>query len=247
MFDTVGRTNDDEATKRSLTSLLITSLLCGATSAFVIGFGAMTVVTAKPVVPPDDDDFTEYVPVDLMPQIDAPPPPAAAAAPAPTPEVDPIVPEPDELDERIRDLSPVVPLPLRDQPRPIGALGGVDGGEDGGQTGGRVGGVPDGTGGHPLGGGGGIRRFHHNDLQTRSKPTPRYPRAAEQQGFGNQACSVDVSIDEKGIPFRVEVSGCPDVFAAETRKAILRWRWYAPKDGRDKIKARTTLRVVYKE
>ena len=55
-----------------------------------------------------------------------------------------------------------------------------------------------------------------------------------------------VKIDEEGVPFAAEVSGCPQVFYESAKEAILKWRWYPPKVGKDHVKAQTTIGITYK-
>jgi hypothetical protein len=44
----------------------------------------------------------------------------------------------------------------------------------------------------------------------------------------------------------VSVETCPKVFHEATKEALLKWRWYSPKDGKTKCKAQTTIAVIYK-
>ena len=82
--------------------------------------------------------------------------------------------------------------------------------------------------------------------QVKKRKLPKYPEAAESMNLGDQRCRVSVTIDEKGIPFRATVTGCPKVFHQEAKQAILQWRWYPPKVDRQKVKAQTLIAVVFK-
>ena len=64
--------------------------------------------------------------------------------------------------------------------------------------------------------------------------------------LGDQVCKARVFIDEKGVPYDVKVEDCPKVFHAATRAAMLKWRWYPPKAGREKVKAQVVIGIRYK-
>jgi len=120
----------------------------------------------------------------------------------------------------------------------------VEGGVEGGVVGGVIGGVEGGVVGGKLGGG--VKVFHHRDLEAKKRVQPRYPDAASEMNLGDQKCLARVFIDEKGKPYEVVVERCPKVFHAATKEAILKWRWYPPKDGKTKVKAQTVIGITYK-
>lgn len=64
--------------------------------------------------------------------------------------------------------------------------------------------------------------------------------------LGDQRCKVKVKIDESGTPYDVIISDCPEVFHAEAKQAILKWRWYPPKRNKQKVKAQTLIAVLFK-
>jgi outer membrane biosynthesis protein TonB len=49
--------------------------------------------------------------------------------------------------------------------------------------------------------------------------------------MGEERCIAAVIIDVKGKPKGVEVSGCPSVFHAEVKRAMMAWRFYPYKSG----------------
>jgi Gram-negative bacterial TonB protein C-terminal len=55
-----------------------------------------------------------------------------------------------------------------------------------------------------------------------------------------------VLIDTEGVPYDATVDGCPKVFHDAAREGILKWRWYPVRDGKDKVRAQTTIAVIYK-
>jgi outer membrane biosynthesis protein TonB len=246
MFDTVGTHNDDEATRRSLASLLITTLGLGASLSFLLGYGAMTVASQPAVPMPDDGPLVYLDPGDdpTLPDAPPPPPPPAAAATVFDP-VDTKTTEADEPDERVKDLTPVQPMPVVDRDRPAGTADGVEGGETDGIAGGQLGGVPDGTLGGTGDAGGPIRVFHHSEVETRRRVDPRYPDEASALGLGAVSCRVTVTIDARGQPEAVDVDRCPEPFATATRTALTRWRWYPARHDGQKVRARTTIMVRY--
>jgi outer membrane biosynthesis protein TonB len=252
MFDTVGKNNDEEATKRSLASLLITTVLLGAGAAFFVGYGAMKVVETVQAVQTSDDMvevILEDPGMDEAPPPPPPPPPPPAAADDAEEEDEDEDEEPtnetDEMVEEVKELKEEVKTEIKSVERPKGVKDGVEGGVEGGVVGGVKDGVKDGVVGGQLDGGG-IRMFHHSELEVKARKLPRYPEAAEAMNLGDQRCKVRVKIDEKGIPFEARVEGCPKVFHDEAREAILKWKWYPPKNGKTKVKAQTTIAVMFK-
>jgi outer membrane biosynthesis protein TonB len=83
-------------------------------------------------------------------------------------------------------------------------------------------------------------------VEVKKRFDPRYPKSAKDMNLGDQRCLAKVFIDESGAPYKVLVENCPKVFHAETQAAIMKWRWYPPKVGREKVKAQITIAINYK-
>jgi len=248
MFETIGRDLDDDAGKRRAQSLMLSLLGLGAVVGFTVGITAYTAVDLVTSLESDGD----MAPVVLagpdaspdLPSLPPPPPPPAAAKAEVEPEddvePDPVV-DPDatpvELQEPPDDA-------IRAASRPAGMDGGVDGGEEDGELGGLRGGQKDGTGDR-LGTSGGPRVFHHAELETSRRVQPVYPKNARAMNLGEQRCKARVQIDATGRPYDVVVEDCPAVFHAPTKEALLKWRWYAPRDGRRKVAAQTVIAITY--
>ncbi|MCB9777814.1 MAG: energy transducer TonB [Alphaproteobacteria bacterium] len=66
------------------------------------------------------------------------------------------------------------------------------------------------------------------DLVARRKVRPRYPASAEARSLGETRCSVMLTIDERGTPASVDLSGCPSAFRDEAGRAAMAWR-FAPR------------------
>lgn len=250
MFDNVGKNNDEEATKRSLASLLITTLMLGAGAAFFVGYGAMKVVETVQTIQESEELVEVFIEDDGMdeappPPPPPPPPPAAADADEEEEEEDEEpTNETEEMVDEVEELKEEVKTEIKSVARPKGEKDGVEGGVEGGVVGGIKDGVKDGVVGGELNGG--IRVFHHRDLEVKSRRVPRYPKEAETLNLGDQRCKIQVKIDEKGVPFEAKVSGCPEVFHGPARESILKWRWYPPKAGKQKVKAQTLIAVLFK-
>ena len=88
--------------------------------------------------------------------------------------------------------------------------------------------------------------LHHSEVEVKKRIEPRYPKTAKEANLGDQRCLAKVYIDETGTPYKVLVENCPKVFHASTREAILKWRWYPPKVGKQKVKAQITIGITYK-
>ncbi len=242
MFDNVGRDLDEEAGKRQAQSLLVSLLGMGAVIGFAVGLTAYT--AADLVMEPVDDGEMAPVVVALepdaapeLPNLPPPPPPPAASKADVEPDVEP---DPDSAPDELKEPLDEV---IRDAAQPPGVDGGVDGGDPDGEKGGKQGGQVGGTG-DDLGGSA-PQTFHHSDLETKRRVQPVYPKAAKSMNLGQQRCKARVKIDASGAPYDVVVEDCPVVFHAPTREALLRWRWYAPRDGRQKVSAQTVLSITY--
>ena len=248
MFDTIGRDLDEESNRRRAQSLLISIVGMGAVVGFSVGLG---VYTAAELVADDDLDDEPLVMIDLSePALDAAPP---ALPPAP-PKLRGVAADDDKPPEPTPDpdvtpteLAPPKPVPIADSAPTVGDPDGRDDGDPDGVDDGEPGGHPDGRRGGTGTGGGGPRVVHHRDLTLRASPKPRYPKTAAAMGLGEVHCKARVSIDDKGKPYEVVVEHCPKVFHEETRQALLRWRWYPPRDSeRNKVRAQTVIGITYR-
>lgn len=246
MFDNIGKDLDEEANKRRAASFFVTVATLGAVTGSVLFWGARKVVEEFPELV--DEEMVEVLldepTLDEAPPPPPPPPPPAASAPDEEEEEEEEEVDPDEMQEDVEELEKEVEKEMKSDKKPKGEEGGQEGGVEGGVIGGVQGGVIGGELGGTLGGG--IRVFHHSELEVKKRVQPRYPQTAEDLNLGDQRCLVKVFIDEKGVPYDVVVEQCPKVFHAETKETILKWRWYPPKDGRDKVRGQTTIGVTYK-
>ena len=240
MFDNIGKDLDEEANKRRAASLFFTLSGLGAIVGLAVGIGAYTAAEVLMDSNLDQEmvEILDQVMEDALPPPPPPPPPPAAAQ-----EEEVEKPEPDEMVDEVKELQEEVKQEIKDDIKPAGAEAGVEGGVEGGVIGGVVGGVVGGQLGGTLGG---VRVFHHSELEVKKRVNPEYPEAARALNIGDQRCLAKVFIDEEGVPYDVQVESCPKVFFEDTKAAILKWRWYPPKDGKNKVKAQTTIAITYK-
>ncbi|MCB9695027.1 MAG: energy transducer TonB [Alphaproteobacteria bacterium] len=188
----------------------------------------------------EDEGFDEEAPPPPPPP---PPPPAAADTPEDETDEEPTN-ETEEMVEEIKELKTEVKEEVKSVERPAGVKDGVKDGQEGGVIGGVKDGVKDGVVGGQLDGG--LRVFHHSELEVKKRKLPEYPDEATSMNLGDQRCKVKVKIDEKGVPYEAEVTDCPKVFHQVAREAILEWRWYPPKADKAKVKAQTLIAVMFK-
>ena len=92
----------------------------------------------------------------------------------------------------------------------------------------------------------GPQSFSHPKLVVKRRIDPAYPETARALGLGEQRCLATVYIDEEGAPYQVNVEACPSAFHAATRQALLQWRWYPPKDGKNRVKAQSAVGITYR-
>jgi protein TonB len=147
------------------------------------------------------------------------------------------------MQEEIKELQQEVKEEIKNDVKPAGDPAGVEGGVEGGVAGGVVGGVIGGVLGGDLNG---VKVFHHSELEVKKRIEPEYPESAKALNLGEQRCLVKVFMDEEGVPYEAMVDGCPEAFRPSAKEAIMKWRWYPPKDGKNKVKAQTTIAITYK-
>ena len=245
MFDTIGRNDDDDASRRGFVALLISSLLVGGVGAFAVGWASYQVVerVTDPVESTEIaflDPVPDVIPLPELPELPrGRPGPAGDVAEAGTadrvlePEPD-APPEPEEPDTRIDRLPE--PSPIANSvgtTGPPGSTSGVAGG---------TGDCPDCGGG---GRGGGDLYVHSSELEARRRVEPRYPSEAMGMGLGEQTCALRLRVDEKGMSQVVAVERCDPVFHAEVTDALSRWRYYPKRVDGTKVPARTVVYVRF--
>ncbi len=235
MFEYVGKNPDEEANKRRAGALAITTVGLAALLGVTIGIAAWTAAKVVQAVLPDEELVEVIIEDPLMEAPPPPPPPPPASSDAEEPD------DPDEMTEEIKDLADKVEEEVKSDTQKA-----PDAGVEGGVVGGVIGGVVGGVVGGVLGGQLGVRVMHHSELEYKKQIMPTYPKAAATLNLGDVRCVAKVWIDETGTPYQVAVDGCPEVFHTETKEAILQWRWWAPKVGKEKTKAQTSIGVVFK-
>jgi outer membrane biosynthesis protein TonB len=244
VFDNIGKDLDEEANKRRAMSLFLTLAGLGAVVGLGVGITAYTAarVVMETTLADQMVELVEDVMDQALPPPPPPPPPPPAAADA-SEEEEVTEPEPDEMVEEVQELKEEVKEEIKSDVKPAGVEGGQEGGVEGGVVGGVQGGVEGGVLGGQLGG---VKVFHHSELEVKKRVQPEYPEAAKALDLGDQRCLVKVFIDEEGTPYDAIVDTCPKVFHDAAKQAILKWRWYPPKDGKSRVKAQTTIAIIYK-
>lgn len=70
-----------------------------------------------------------------------------------------------------------------------------------------------------------VRAVSRDEVHERQRVKPVYPEAAREQGLSGY-CSVTITIDTDGVPYRAEVTRCADVYSDASEKAAMSSRWY---------------------
>jgi hypothetical protein len=90
----------------------------------------------------------------------------------------------------------------------------------------------------------------HSELKVRRRVRPKYPvEALGVPAFSKPEgvdCKVRIYIDETGTPYDLRFEGCPLVFHASAREAVMRWRWKPAQVNGEIVKAQFLLNVKYK-
>jgi outer membrane biosynthesis protein TonB len=241
MFESIDRPVDHETRRRSAMSFALTTCFYASLAGGIAGFLTWQVepdpapIVERPLTlfePPVEDELPGPPALKTKPE-------AAQAAASPKG-----APEPTEPTEPVEptELVPVTQTEVQPSNKP-----GIPDGQD-------ISGPPSGPQGcsgpdcgEGAGGGGGAGvTIHRLQLEPRKRVEPRYPEAARALGLGHQRCVALVSVDEEGIPYDVEISGCPLAFHPATREALLAWRFYPPKMGKSRVKAQMNIAVTYR-
>lgn len=239
MFDTIGRELDPHTNqRRAASTIVVLSAAMGATAALVL-IGTMTI--AEQLVQPDDAPMIEVV----LAEPELGPPPAALAAPparatrgVATGAASPPIPEstePTPLDQQVSSEVASDVGTADDVKTGQGVLGDPSGIDGIGTAGG------DGPGG---GGTGGVLTLHHSDVRAKRISKPPYP--ADAQGYDQATCHLQITIDETGKPTDIQLLRCPEPFRDGTIKAAQRWRFYAARVGKKRVKAQFEMLVNYR-
>jgi hypothetical protein len=233
MFDRIVEPVDGEARKRDAVSLAVTGAL---STAAVVGFvvGSFVWFVAPAPAPQPEP------PVVMLPQGGGGPPDLPELPRAPRERMEPTEVDPDALPDPEAAPTETQPNPTPHDP------GTGDLGDGGGKGGGHTTGI-----GTPIGTAdeadeGDVRIAHYAPPEVKRRFQPRYPDELREDGLGEQRCTAVVRLDAQGVPYEVDVTGCPEAFWAPTRSALLKWRWYPARDGHAKIASQTTLSVVYR-
>jgi len=236
VFDDIGKNIDTEARKRRALSAGLTTSLLTALVGFSIGLAMYTVVEDSGTAPEADllVWFADPEPEEL------PRPPAPPLLPAGTDSAA-TASDPDEVAEP-EDLKPVPTEPITPK-----KTSGTDQGSANGRPDGKASGVSDGQGTSDGGfSGGRPQLITHREL-VRSRPVdPRYPKAAKGHYPDRVTCTVELHIDKKGKPTSAVVKNCPVIFHESARDAMLKSRWWPPKNSSgDRVDARTLIVIHY--
>jgi hypothetical protein len=90
----------------------------------------------------------------------------------------------------------------------------------------------------------------HRELKVRRRVRPTYPPAALSNsayaGPEGTDCKVRMYVDSAGVPYDMRFEGCPLVFHASAREALMRWRWKPALVGGEAVAAQFLINVKYK-
>ena len=81
------------------------------------------------------------------------------------------------------------------------------------------------------------------DVRPKRRVRPSYPDAAKALNISEARCLVRFSVDAKGSPTDVQVSGCPRVFHDAVLKAAWQWKFY-PVRNSDGVKSAASFTLA---
>jgi TonB family protein len=75
---------------------------------------------------------------------------------------------------------------------------------------------------------------------------PLYPKSARELKLPEARCLGHITIDAKGKPTNVSVTGCATVFHAATARALMQWRFYPARIDGKKVPASFVVPIRYR-
>lgn len=243
MFDSIGKDLDDAALKRSATSAAINTALIGLAVAATVAAGWWTVAVPRARAP--EATQVELVLLEQAGNGDealvAPAPPGSAdgsgdasqakapEAPTAQPPSDEAEPEPTALPADVPTISVAASAPEAAIPQ-RGLADGITG-LLGRATSTRALTAPlEAPAGTDAGSSHGVATSESRpDMRWRRTNEPDWPAFAKGYAVGaEERCFAHVVLDPIGEPTAVDVTGCPRLFAEETRRALQTWRAWPP-------------------
>ena len=82
-----------------------------------------------------------------------------------------------------------------------------------------------------------VIEVHHSKVKKTRMVVPQYPEAAKAKfadADSYQYCKVRMYIDRQGVPFAVKFESCDPVFHENTNKALMKWRFVAVDNEKNK-------------
>lgn len=227
MFNRPNTTQTSDRRRRR-SALLLTLLLhfSGAVSLMAVGSDQYVEGTNEDVVLVE---FIEETPRAAPaaagpPKASTAPAPRATAKPTPRPATEP---DPPPEEAPTPDLSTLSTLWKAAAPASATVSDAIDGDavNPGGSGGGGV--TPNGSAGCPPGQiCDGVQEVGASSVTPKRRVRPKYPTKAKALNLDETTCEVRFTIDTRGKPIDVQVSGCPEVFHEEVRRAGHQWLFY---------------------
>lgn len=118
-----------------------------------------------------------------------------------------------------------MPPGVETTPRVEEGLGAGDGGAAGGGGDGTGEGTGEGAGEGTGDGPGRVQTLAVEQVRPLRRVLPDFPASARALGLDSVRCVAEVEIDARGVPTRVQVSDCPEIYRAAVQAAMLRWRF----------------------
>lgn len=174
----------------------------------------------------------------------SPPPKKPAAPRATAPPVPPPVEPPPEAPPPEPAVADLTPADAGNTRGTLPASGPGTG--EGSGAGPGTGPGPGGPGVGPGGDGNGPVALPGNAVRARRKVEPVYPRAAHDLKLPEARCRARITIDTKGKPTDVSVTGCATVFHAATVRAMMQWRFYPARVDGKKVSASFVVPIRFR-
>ena len=119
--------------------------------------------------------------------------------------------------------------------------GGIVGGVAGGVIGGAIGGKYT----DPEHADDRFQKVHWSEVKIKQQKKPTLPSEAVQLNLKKATCFVRFFIDTEGVPEKVYVQNCPQLFHESVREAAMTWRFYPVEREGKIIKANMMMRVQF--
>jgi hypothetical protein len=89
-------------------------------------------------------------------------------------------------------------------------------------------------------------RVDWSEIHVKKRVPPTMPEEAKQLNIAEERCHVRFFIDERGVPYDIQLEKCPSIYREGALEASWKWRFYPLRIDGKPVKAQFVLVIVYR-